>query len=229
MAAVAVATGGMTETLTMSAKERRRAVIMAHVKTGHLKLVAAAGVLGLSYRQAKRVWRRYAAQGDAGLVHRHRGQPGRRRKPAALRAKILARVAARYPDFGPTLAAEYLAQEKLAVDHETLRRWLLAAGRRTVRRRQQKHRQWRERKPCFGALVQLERGGEKLRWRALPGRPAPARPKPDKAAAAKPPTAAWKPAVDHPWRRQRIGSVRKLAPPAAREQQPTTNEGDIFS
>ncbi len=67
----------------MSAKERRRAVIMANVKAEELKVVAAADVLGLSYMQAKRVWRRYAAQGDAGLVHRLlRGQPGRRRKPA---------------------------------------------------------------------------------------------------------------------------------------------------
>jgi len=32
----------------------------------------------------------------------------------------------------------------------------LAAGNRTVRRRRQQHRQWRERKPCFGAMVQLD-------------------------------------------------------------------------
>jgi poly(3-hydroxybutyrate) depolymerase len=65
-------------------------------------------------------------------------------------------LAARYPDFGPTLAAEYLSQEGLVVDHATLRRWLLAQGTRTVRRRRQKHRQWRERKPCLGAMVQLD-------------------------------------------------------------------------
>jgi hypothetical protein len=144
------------ETLTMSAKERRRVVVLAGVKAGELKLVEAAQVLGLGYRQTKRVWRRYQDEGDAGLVHRGRGQPGQRRKPAELRARILARYAARYPDFGPTLAAEYLAKEKLVVDHETLRRWLLTEGQRTVRRKRQRHRQWRERKPCFGAMVQLD-------------------------------------------------------------------------
>ncbi len=41
--------------LTMSAKERRRAVIMAGVQAGELNLVGAAAVLGLSYRQTKRV------------------------------------------------------------------------------------------------------------------------------------------------------------------------------
>ena len=140
----------------MSAKERRRAVILANVKAGQLSLVEAAEVLRLGYRQTKRVWRRYQAGGDAGLVHRLRGQPGQRRKAPVVRAQILARLAERYPDFGPTLAAEYLAKEGLKVDHETLRRWLLAEGRRTVRRKRQCHRQWRERKPCFGAMVQLD-------------------------------------------------------------------------
>jgi hypothetical protein len=70
---------------------------------------------------------------------------------------VLARYAEeRYADFGPTLMAEHLAQEGLIVDHETLRRWGLATGQWTVRRRRQQHRQWRERKPCLGAMVQLD-------------------------------------------------------------------------
>jgi hypothetical protein len=140
----------------MSRKERKRLVIMAGVNRDELTLVQAAGLTRLSYRQVKRVWRRYQDQGDAGLVHRLRGRASARRLAPELRARILARVEARYTDFGPTLAAEYLLQEGLKVDHETLRRWLLAEGTREVRRRRQKHRQWRERKPCFGAMVQLD-------------------------------------------------------------------------
>ena len=65
-----------------------------------------------------------------------RGRPSSRRKPAELRARVLARYGQRYPDFGPTLAAEYLAREDgLKIDHKTLRRWLLAEGLRGVRRR----------------------------------------------------------------------------------------------
>ena len=93
---------------------------MVGVKAGALSLVAAAAVLGLSYRPTKRVWPRHRTEGDPGLVPRRRGKPGLRRKPAKLRARILARVAKRYPDFGPSLAAEYLAKDGLAVDHETL-------------------------------------------------------------------------------------------------------------
>ena len=69
--------------------------IMVGVKAGELSLVEAMDVLGLGYRQTKRVWRRYRADGDQGLVHRLRGKPGLRRKPPKLRARILARAAGR--------------------------------------------------------------------------------------------------------------------------------------
>ena len=141
----------------MSRKERERLTIMTGVKRKELSQVQAAALMGVSYRQAKRVWQRYRTQGDAGLVHRLRGRPSLRRKPAALRAQVLARYDdERYADFGPTLMAEELAKEGIVVDHETVRRWLIAEGWQTVRRRRQKHRQWRERKPCFGAMVQLD-------------------------------------------------------------------------
>ena len=149
--------GPNVETLTMSRKERNRITIMARVKAKELSQVQAAELLGVSYRQAKRVWRRYQDKGDAGLVHRLRGKRRLRDKPRTLRAQVLARCAEeRYADFGPTLLAEELAKEGLVVDHDTVRRWMLATEKRTVRRRRQQHRQWRERKPCFGAMVQLD-------------------------------------------------------------------------
>jgi hypothetical protein len=130
---------------------------MAGVAAAELTLVQAAELMGVCYRQGRRIWKRYRADGDAGLVHRLRGKPSARRKPPELRDRVLARYAEeRYADFGPTLMAEQLLKENLVVDHETLRRWRLAEGQHTVRRRKQKHRQWRERKPSFGAMVQLD-------------------------------------------------------------------------
>jgi transposase len=144
------------ETLIMSAKERGRLVVLAEVKAGKLRLVSAAKVLHLGYRQMKRVWKRFQAKGDAGLVHRSRGRPSARATPKATRAKILARYRERYSDFGPTLAAEHLAKDGWEVDHETLRRLLMAEGLWSPGRPRQKHRQWRERKACFGQMVQLD-------------------------------------------------------------------------
>lgn len=141
----------------MSANERERLKIMAGVAEEEVTLIAASGLMGVTYRQGKRIWRRYQDEGDAGLVHRLRGQPSARRKPSELRAQVLALCnEPRYEGFGPTLMAEQLLKARLVVDHETLRRWRIAAGQHPVHRRKQQHRDWRERKACFGQMVQLD-------------------------------------------------------------------------
>jgi hypothetical protein len=78
------------ETLTMSRKERERLTIMAGVKEQELTLVQASELMRVCYRQSKRIWKRYQADGDAGLVHRLRGKPSARRKSPALRRQALA-------------------------------------------------------------------------------------------------------------------------------------------
>src|SRR5260221_6478093 len=144
------------EILTMSRKERDRMTVMVGVKEEELTLVQAAELMAVGYRQSKRIWKRYQADGDAGLVHRLRGKPSARRKPPALRAQALARYAEeRYADFGPTLMAEHLAKEKLVVDHETLRRWRLAAGQHTGGGPEQKNPQKRGGKPDLRAGGQM--------------------------------------------------------------------------
>jgi hypothetical protein len=142
--------------IRMSAKERRRLELLARVRDKMLKLVKAAELMQLSYRQAKRVWRRFRREGDAGLVHRLRGRRSVHARPLALRQAVLARYRERYADFGPTLAVEYLAQEGHGLDHETLRRWLIAEGLWQSRRKRQQHREWRPRKAHQGELVQMD-------------------------------------------------------------------------
>src|ERR1035437_255557 len=138
------------ETLTMSRKERNRMTIMAGVKGKELTRVPAAELMGLGYRQGKRLWRRYQEEGEAGLIPRLRGQAGLRRKAPAVRAQVLARHAEdRYADFGPTRLGGGLAKEETKGDHDTVGRGWLAAGKLPVRRQKQQPRQWRERKPCF--------------------------------------------------------------------------------
>jgi len=60
--------------------------------------------------------------------------------------------------FGPTLAAEQLADRNdLVVNHETLRSWLTSAELWKPRRdKGRRHRRWRPRRPCFGELVQFD-------------------------------------------------------------------------
>ena len=146
----------------MSRRELERVEVMGRVGSGDLGLQDAATMLGLSYRQTKRVWRRYRERGAEGLKHGNAGRESNRGKPAAWRRRVLNLVRKKYSGaeeerFGPTLAAEHLAEEDgLEIDHETLRRWMLEQGLWSRRRKRKKHCQRRERKLHFGELVQLD-------------------------------------------------------------------------
>jgi hypothetical protein len=146
----------------MSSHELSRVEVMGRVKSADLKVIDAASLLRLSYRQAKRLWRRYQQVGSEGLKHGNAGRPSNRSKPGKLRRRVLHLVRQKYSGseeerFGPTLAAEHLAEEDgIVVDHETLRLWMLAEGLWSRERRRKKHCQRRERKAHFGELVQLD-------------------------------------------------------------------------
>lgn len=144
------------DAIRMSRKERDRLEVFGRVKRGELTVVKAAELLGLSYRQGRRAYRRYRQDGARGLVHRSRDRRSNRAKPAATRQAVLERYRQRYGDFGPTLAAEHLARDGHRLDHETLRRWLLAAGLWQKRRRRREHRRWRARKEYVGEMLQMD-------------------------------------------------------------------------
>jgi hypothetical protein len=146
----------------MSAKERERLKIFGRVKRGELQQKEAAVLCHLEYRYLRRLYKRYCEQGDRGLVHQGRGRPSNRAKTGSFKATVLARYQERYPDFGPTLAAEKLALDGHVVDHETLRGWLIKAGLWQKRRKRARHRSWRERRAHFGELVQMD--GSHHRW-----------------------------------------------------------------
>ncbi len=146
----------------MSTSELRRAGILARVAAETLTLMSAAALMEVSYRQAKRLYGRYRAEGAKGLQHRSAGRPSNRTTARRVRNRVLALVRAKYSGpvdgrFGPTLAAEHLKSEDgVTVDHETLRRWLLAAGLWSRVRKRSPHRRRRERMAHFGELVQLD-------------------------------------------------------------------------
>jgi transposase len=118
----------------MSSKEMRRAGVMERVKIGELKLVNAAVMIGMSYRQSKRLAKRYREGGAKGLQHGSAGRESNRRKPKKFRERVLRLVGKKYSGeegerFGPTLAAEHLASDdNVEVNVQTLRRWMLSEG-----------------------------------------------------------------------------------------------------
>lgn len=146
----------------MSARELIRVEVLGRVKAGTLRVGEAATLLGLSARQAKRLWQRFKTGGAAALRHGHVGGRSNRGRPAGERERVLALIREKYSGevdrrFGPTLVAEHLASEDgITLDHETVRRWMLAAGLWSRRRKRKPYRQRRPRKTHFGELVQLD-------------------------------------------------------------------------
>ena len=135
----------------MSEWELGRVEVLARVKSRQLRLVDARVLLRLSYRQVKRLWKRYGEEGAAGLKHRSAGRRSNRAYAEKFRRQVLRLVREKYGGavgerFGPTLAAEHLAADDgRKLDAETLRRWMLAEGLWSRERRRRKHRRRRER------------------------------------------------------------------------------------
>jgi len=152
-----------TERITLSHRERDRLKVLHEVKQKHLSQVAAAVRLKVSDRQVRRMLLRIRERGDRAVVHGLRGRPSNRKLAARLEQKILARLRQRYADFGPTLAAEHLAQEGFSVSRETLRKWMVKASLWCPRAQRVKTiHVWRERRASFGELVMQD--SSPFRW-----------------------------------------------------------------
>lgn len=100
----------------MSGRELTRVEVLSRVQAGTLSLGSAATLMAVSYRQAKRLARRYRGVGAKGLRHRHAGGASNHARPPAERERVVALVREKYSGtrderFGPTLAAEHLASE----------------------------------------------------------------------------------------------------------------------
>ena len=146
----------MEEIVGLSAKERARLVELELVKARRQTLRAAAERLDLSRRQIRRIWRRFRSKGAKGLAHASRGRPSNRATEIDTKRRVLEICRGRLEGFGPTLAAEKLAEVGLKVDHETLRRWLMVEGAWRKKKKRGPHRKWRPPKEHFGELVQMD-------------------------------------------------------------------------
>src|SRR3989304_5420027 len=118
----------------------------------------------MSARELTRGARRYRAEGGKGRTHRSAGGASNHARPTAERERVLALVREKYGGpggerFGPTLAAAHLASEDgVTIHHDTLRRWMLAAGLWSRARKRSAHRARRGGKGAFGGLGQVGGG-----------------------------------------------------------------------
>ncbi len=145
------------DTVRMSVKEWKRVHVIRQVMAKALRQREAGEVLGVTARHVRRLIQQVRVEGDAGLVHRSRGRPSNRQRAPVLKARVLRLYAKHYGDFGPTLAAEKLAERHgITLSAETLRGWLRQQGIEHFTRRKRPHRAWRARKAQVGGLLQMD-------------------------------------------------------------------------
>ena len=107
----------------MSERELNRIEVLSQVTQGRMTAVAASNVLGLSRRQVQRLLKVFQSGGAAAIRHRARGRRSNNWIDPAIRDFAITLVKEKYADFGPTLAAEKLAEDHdLKVSRETLRK-----------------------------------------------------------------------------------------------------------
>src|SRR5712671_1634824 len=150
--------------LSMSKQEFSRLDVLLRVQSGRLRVSDACVLIGLQRRQVFRLLRGLKQDGAASLLSKRRGQPSNHRLPAEVRTLALSIVRERYCDFGPSLAAEKLAEHHgCSVSRETLRGWMIAEGLWQDRRhRVPAPHQPRRRRDCLGELVQID--GSEHAW-----------------------------------------------------------------
>ena len=150
--------------LSMSKQEFSRLDVLLRVQSGRLRVSDACVLTGLQRRQVFRLLRGLKQDGATSLLSKRRGRPRNHRLPAEVRTLALSIVRERYSDFGPSLAAEKLAEHHgCSVSRETLRGWMIGDGLWQDRRhRLPSPHQPRRRRDCLGELVQID--GSEHAW-----------------------------------------------------------------
>ena len=142
----------------MSTKELSKLEVMQRLEGKRLSQKEAATVLGVSVRQVKRLLKAYRRSGVKGLVSKRRGRPSNNRLPEETKQKALELLTSKYTGFRPTLAHEKLVElDGLKISDESVRQLMIVEGLwKAKRARKVAVHQMRERRACFGELIQVD-------------------------------------------------------------------------
>ena len=148
----------MDTNITMSLTEIKKYDIIKKVLNKELNGTEAAKLLDLTSRHIRRLKKKVNNNGIKALAHGNRGKPGNRRIPDKERKKIAILINRKYPDFGPTLATEKLAElDKMAYSYGAIRSIMIKEKIwKTKLNKKETHREWRQRKASKGELVQYD-------------------------------------------------------------------------
>jgi transposase len=151
------------EGVTFMTKDMRRYGVIAALLDGRMTNRDAAGALGLSVRQVKRIKKRVKEEGPPGIRHGNHCRISPRAFPQEFKDRIVNLAHEKYFDFNFSHMSQMLeAQEGIRINRETLRLWLRAGGFGDKVRRQRRHRKRRKRSEREGHMLFLD--GSPHQW-----------------------------------------------------------------
>lgn len=148
----------MKENISMSNKEINQVEIFEKLLRKEIKQAKASQILDLSVRQIQRKISKYKLDGAKSLIHQARGRVSNNKLSQDKLDLAINLIKKNYFDFAPTMAHEKLLEcHQLKLSVERLRQEMTRVGlwRAHVRKKAQIH-QLRERRACFGELLQID-------------------------------------------------------------------------
>jgi len=145
------------EDILMTTKEANRLRLLKNHANGMVTLSETSKLLGISYRQTKRIWRGFKIYGEIDVISKKRNNCNRSLDPL-FQEEVLSLIKEHYSDYGPTLAAEKLEEDhRIKISKETVRQVMIRHGLRQAKRKKLvKIYQRRKRRSCFGELEQVD-------------------------------------------------------------------------
>lgn len=141
----------------LNVKEITRYNVIENAVKGYLKAHQAAEQLYLSIRQIFRLKKTLREKGIEGLIHGNKGRTSPHRVPDNVRDRIDTLYKGKYTGFNISHFTEMLAErESIFLSWETVRGILLKKGSYEKKKKQPKHRSWREPMPREGMMLQYD-------------------------------------------------------------------------
>ncbi|NGX38456.1 MAG: hypothetical protein K1000chlam2_01630 [Chlamydiae bacterium] len=148
----------MEQELKMTVQEADKYALMKQIGSKKTSIKEASQIMGISYRQARRLWQRYQREGPTGLISKRRGKPSNNQIASDMKEKVLSLIKSKYADYGPTLVREKLHEKhSLILAKETIRQIMIQGGVwKAKKKKNQKVYARRTRRSCLGELVQID-------------------------------------------------------------------------
>jgi len=143
----------------MSLRQLNKLDILRRVERHEITAVQAASLLHLNERSVRRRVERLVTEGPSSLQHGLKGRPSNNALPGEETHRIEQLLRTKYPDFGPTFAAEKLVEiHGIDRDPKTVRNIQIRLGLWKPRsaRTKVEHRFYRERRGSFGEMQQFD-------------------------------------------------------------------------